>query len=123
MQSSAQSMEKITCLPTRNQLYHEPNGGSLRGEAGEVRVGGEKRERDKGKATLPFLLSQSPLPFPSFPLPSTSSTSATQAKWRARAVWFHSETEIPSVCIVIHLTITSRRRSKKGANIYQAWGK
>ena len=123
MQSSAQSMEKITCSPTRNHLYHEPNGGSLRGEAGEVREGGEKRERDKGKAALLFLLSQSPVPFPSFPLLSTSSTSATQAKWRARAVWFHSETEIPSVGNVIHLTITSRRRSKKGANIYQAWGK
>ena len=120
MQSSAQSMEKITCLPTRNHLYQEPNGGSLRGEAGEVRGGGENRERDKGRATLPFLLSQSPLPFPSFLLPSTS---ATQAKWRTRAVWFHSETEIPSVCNVIDLTITSRRRSKKGANIYQAWGK
>ena len=123
MQSSAQSMEKITCSPTRNHLYHEPNGGSLRGEAGEGRGGGEKRERDKGKATLPFLLSQSPLPFPSFPLPSSSSTSATQAKLWTRAVWFHSETEIPSVWNVIDLTITSRRRSKKGANIYQAWGK
>ena len=120
MQSSAQSMEKITCSPTRNHLYHEPNGGSLRGEAGEVRGGEEKRERDKGKATLPFLLSQSPLPFPSFPLPSTSSFIPLRPP---SYLLLHSETEIPSVCNVIDLTITSRRRSKKGANIYQAWGK
>lgn len=90
MQSSAQSMEKITCLPTRNHLYQEPNGGSQRGEAGEVRGGGEKRERDKGKATLLFLLSQSPLPFPSFPFPSTSSTSATQMADKCSLVSFRN---------------------------------
>lgn len=56
MQSSAQSMEKITCSPTRNHLYHEPNGGSLRGEAGEGRGGGEKRKREKGKRAFPSLI-------------------------------------------------------------------
>ena len=110
MQSSAQSMEKITCLPTRNHLYQEPNGGSQRGEAGEVRGGGEKREREHFLSLFP------PFPSPLRPL-------RLPCKWRTRAVWFHSETEIPSVCNVINLTITSRRRSKKGANIYQAWGK
>ena len=71
MQSSAQSMEKITCSPTRNHLYHEPNGGSLRGEAGEGR-GGEGEKSAKGTRERKHFLSFSPNPlslFPPFPSP------------------------------------------------------
>ena len=55
MQSSAQSMEKITCLPTRNHTWQA--------QKGEGRGGGERRERGKGRATLPLFL---PNPFSLF---------------------------------------------------------